>query len=193
MNKFIVVCFLCLSWSTSGVAKTFYGSSSWNTSSDNFGELSVLGIQFDAVNKALQECKAQGLKACIHSMSYLNAAYNKDGRRNGDASAVVIGFDDILEDLCIDLGFGQIFSSSQTWSFGSTQAGDLKKLGVRGDALFSAIKSCYQANFEVCALQDSFVSADNVWRNNRYEVTAVGQVVGFDISRSRCRGDRRRP
>ena len=169
--------------------EVFTSSSRWN-GDDVMTVLEVQGITMAATEKVLDKCRARGNRLCAFKSSDIvehnhwrwSNSYNRY-RRSTEVKVVLQAIDrlPVIED--------RDYTGSDTWRF--SEESTLNSLGVKGDALDSAISACEKDGNHFCVIESVLYLKNNVryydrqYRKYRYRTTAEARVRGYSLDQGR--------
>lgn len=184
MKKFILG--MALLASVSAMANTVSkGEATWNKSAElRFSVLETQGITMDALDKALTDCRKEN-DICVLKASEIVSdipAYMEDGRyrRVMTLRTTVHAVDDLYIAGLLEKG-REAITEEETWYTG-TSFGTLEHLGLRFDALSSALSSCYNQGFDLCAILNSELTESNSPHDDgKLHSTGRAMVRGYKL------------
>ena len=160
---------------TASILTTFKGASKWTNTTRFFTPFEVLGIQMQAIERALDKCRQSGAKLCgIQASSPSSINGGQDRKTWGQA--LVVSLD------ALPLAEGALFSQSKSLSPGTASNQTLLSLGIKFQALANTLLECFGAGNDYCAV----LSVSNGFID-RSKITGEASVRGFRLDLNRLK------
>jgi hypothetical protein len=127
------------------------GSSVWTRNGEKLDFLATKGMEMEAIDEALKECRKEGHAYCVLKNVQLLQSFESEGELQwGRMMAQLHGLS------AGTASPAESFSGSDYWKFGRNEVpSDRARMAVRRQALEKALSDCYRSEHSLCAIEST--------------------------------------